>query len=349
MGGMFGGKKSSSKTESSNSSSNWIADNKEYQDLLNNAINQGANMDMPGYSVADYGDQWYDALNNMMNGADYSYLQQGGQFMQGMGQGQLTNGMNLQNQAQEMMNSIANMTQEDYQKGFQSEYNSDLVNSQINQLTDDVNKGYNQQVNALNQQASGTGNMGSSRAGVAQGVMAGQAQKAIASGTVAYQTAEEQNAYNRYSNMLNNQMNSASQLAGMAQNQISQGNTFFNQGMNYQNQYNQGYLGNQQNAINAGSILQGVQQNQNDIDRINQIMSQTPDLTNLGYLNQYLNSIAGWKTSGTGTSTTTSSGGGNGMMGGVLGAVGTGVGAWFGGPIGASVGGQLGGAIGNSM
>lgn len=46
-------------------------------------------------------------------------------------------------------------------------YDSDTVKSQTSQLATDVNKSYNQQVEALNQQAVGSGNMGSSRAGVA--------------------------------------------------------------------------------------------------------------------------------------------------------------------------------------
>lgn len=349
MGGMF--KKGSNKTttESSSSNSNWIADNKDYQGLVNDAINQGVNMDIPGLTNAGYGQSWYDALNNLSKGADYDYLSQAGGYLQGLGQGQLSGGLGLQQQAQDKLSSLANMTQEDYQKGFQSEYNGDLVNQQIAGLTEDVNSAYNQQVNGLNQQASASGNMGSSRAGVAQGVMAGQAQKAISSGSVAYRTTEENNAFNRYSTMLGNQQSSANMLAGLAQNQISQGSNFFNQGMGYQNQATAGWISNQQNAVNAGSMLQGAAQTQADIDRMNAIMSQSPALNNLGYMNQFLGGIAGWKTSGKNSSTTTTPNQSNGMMGGIMGAVGTGVGAYFGGPWGAQLGGSLGGAIGQQM
>ena len=349
MGGMFkkGSSKSTTKTESKNS--NWLADNKQYADLVNKGITEGSNMTVPGYSVADYGQGWYNALNNLTNGADYGYLSQGADYMQGLGQGQLDSGLALQQSAQDQLSKFANMSQEDFQKGYQSEYNSDFVNQQIAGLTEDINNEYNQQVNTLNQQASGTGNMGSSRAGVAQGVIAGQAQKAISSGSLQYRTAEENAAFNRYSTMLGYQQQGATQLAGLAQNQIAQGSNFYNQGMSYAGQATAGWLSNQQNAVNAGSMMQGAAQNQLDIDRINSLISQSPALASLGYMNQFLGPIASYQTSGNSTSTTTTPNQSNGMMGGIMGAVGTGVGAYFGGPIGAQLGGSLGGAIGSRM
>lgn len=349
MGGMFKKGSSKSTTESTSSNSNWIADNKNYEDLVNTAINQGVNLDIPGLTNVDYGQSWYDALNNLSNGADYGYLSQAGGYLAGLGQGQLNSGIGLQQQAQDKLSSLANMTQEDYQKGFQNEYNGDLVNQQIAGLTQDVNQAYNQQINSLNQQAGGAGNMGSSRAGVAQGVIAGQAQKAISSGSVAYRTAEENNAFNRYSSMLGNQQSSANALTGLSQSLISNGSNIFNQGVGFQNQATAGWISNQQNAVNAGSMLQGAASQQAEINRLNAIMAQSPALNNLGYMNQYLGGIAGWKTSGQSSSTTTTPNQSNGMMGSIMGAVGTGVGAYFGGLEGAQLGGSLGGAIGQQM
>ncbi|MFW3388430.1 UNVERIFIED_CONTAM: hypothetical protein RF648_20800, partial [Kocuria sp. CPCC 205274] len=54
-------------------------------------------------------------------------------------------------------------------------YDSETVKNQKAELQQDLTDQYNKQVQALNQQAGAAGNMGSSRAGVAQGVIAGKA------------------------------------------------------------------------------------------------------------------------------------------------------------------------------
>ncbi|EFR7989708.1 hypothetical protein H0067_004413 [Salmonella enterica] len=349
MGGLFKKKSSSTKTTEDTKNSNWLANNKEYTALVNSGISQGANMSIPDYQLADYGQGWYNAANNLQQGADLDYLNQGADYMQGLGQNQLNSGLALQGQAQGMLSKFANMTQEDYQKGFKSEYNGDLVNEQIAGLTSDVNDWYLGATQSLNQSATQSGNMGSSRAGVAQGVLGGQAAKAISSGSLQYRTAEESAAQNRYMSYLGMQQSGANALANLAGQQISTGSNFYNQGMGYQSQYNAGWLQNQQNALNVGSIMQQQQQNQLDIMRQNSLQAQSPALARLGYMNQFLGPIANYSTTGSRTTTTVAPAQGNGMMGGIMGAAGAVAGAYFGGPMGAQLGASLGGAVGNSM
>ncbi|EGW0579062.1 hypothetical protein JGH65_004232 [Salmonella enterica] len=349
MGGLFKKKSSSTKTTEDTKNSNWLANNKEYTALVNQGISQGANMTIPDLQLADYGQGWYSAINNLTNGVDLSGYQDATQYMNDLGQNQLNSGLALQGQAQGMLSKFANMSQADYQKGYQSEYNSDLVKEQIAGMTSDVNDWYNGAVSNLNTSAAGSGNMGSSRAGVAQGVLGGQAAKAISSGSTAYRTAEEQAASQRYQAYLGYQQQGASQLANLAQGQISNGSNFYNQGMSYYSQYNQGFLQNQQNAINGQSLLQQQQQNKLNIAYQNNLQSQSPALANLGYMNQFLGPIANYSTTGSKTTTTVAPAQGNGMMGGIMGAAGAVAGAYFGGPMGAQLGASLGGAVGNSM
>lgn len=349
MGGLFKKKSSKTKTTEETKNQNWLAQNKEYTALVNQGISQGNQMTIPGYALAEYGQGFQEAAQNLTQGADLDYLQQGAGYMQGLGQSQLTSGLALQNQAQGQLSRFANMTQADYQAGFKSEYNSDLVNEQISGLTSDVNDWYLGASHSLDQQATGSGNMGSSRAGVAQGVLGGQAAKAISSGSLQYRTAEESAAQNRYMSYLGMQQQGASQLANLASQQISTGSNFYNQGMGYQSQYNAGWLQNQQNAINVGSMLQQQQQQQLDIARQNSLISQSPALARLGYMNQFLGPIANYSTTGSRTTTTVAPAQGNGMMGGLMGAAGAVAGAYFGGPMGAQLGASLGGAVGNSM
>ncbi|EHE2320732.1 hypothetical protein JNE51_004442 [Salmonella enterica] len=349
MGGMFKKKSSTTKSTEKSENSNWLAQNKEYTALVNQGITQGNNMTIPGYQLAQYNQGFSTAAENLQRGADLSYLQQGAGYMQNLGQGQLNSGLALQTQAQGMLSRFANMTQEDYQKGFQSEYNSDLVKEQIAGATSDVNDWYLGASHSLDQSATQTGNINSSRSGIAQGVLGGQAAKAISSASLQYRTAEESAAQNRYMSYLNTQQQGASQLANLAGQQISTGSNFYNQGMGYQSQYNAGWLQNQQNAINVGSMLQQQEQTQLDYQRQNNLLAQSPALARLGYMNQFLGPIANYSTSGSRTTTTVAPAQGNGMMGGLMGAAGAVAGAYFGGPMGAQLGASLGGAVGSSM
>lgn len=349
MGGLFKKKSSKTTTTEDTKNQNLFAQNKTGMAMFNQGIEQANTMNIPGFELAQFSTQYNNAANNLLNGADYSYLTDAADYMGGIGQSQLTSGLGLQSQAQGMLSKFANMTQADYQKGFASEYNSDLVNEQIAGLKSDVNDWVGGQVSNLNVNAAGSGNMGSSRAGVAQAVTIGQGAKAVASGSLQYRTAEESAAQNRYMSMLNIQQQGASQLANMANQQIGYGQSFYNQGMNYQNQYTAGWLQNQQNAMNVGATQQAYQQQQLDIQRQNYLLSQSPALARLSYMSPIISPLMNSGTVGNRTTTTVAPAQGNGMMGGIMGAAGAVAGAYFGGPMGAQLGASLGGAVGNSM
>lgn len=347
-GGGSNKSKSEEKTNTNSTNQSWLMNNDTYKNYANQAINEAANYKAPDYQVAGENQNMQDALNNLANGINPQGYKNAQEFMQNLGQKYLTQGdQGLQN-AQGTLSQFQNMSQEDYQKMMKSEYNSDLVNSQIKQLTANVNQQYQDQVQDLNHTANAMGDMGNSRAGVAQGVMAGQAQKAIAAGTVQYQSAEEQNAYNRLTGYIGNRMNAASTQAQIAQSQLNAGYQGYNQGMNYLNQYNQATLQNWQNQLAAGNTQRQIQQQQLDVNRKNNLLAQSPSLQRLIMLNQGMLPIAGLQSTGTniGTSTTTSTTPvqGGGMLGSLMGTVGSGIGQIFG-----QTGQQLGGAIGGGI
>ncbi|HID4300470.1 TPA: hypothetical protein ACXEZB_004392 [Escherichia coli] len=349
MGGLFKKKSSKQTTNEKSESQNLFAQNKQGVALFNQGIAEGSNMNIPGYELADYNSNWYQAAQGLQTGQDYSYLGDAAEYMGGIGQSQLSSGLSLQNQALAGLSKYANQSQADWKKGYQAEYNSDLVKDQISGLTSDVNDWYMSAVQGLNQNAVASGNMGSSRAGVAQGVLGGQAAKAIASGSLQYRTQEENNAFNRYNTFVQGQQNTYGQLASIGQNQISTGANFYSQGMNYQGQMLQGNITNQQNALYGGSLLQQQQQYQLDIQRQNALLAGSPALARLQYMSPILSPLMNSGTTGSRTTTTIAPAQGNGLMGGLLGTAGAVVGGIYGGPMGAQLGASLGGAVGGAM
>lgn len=164
----------------------------------------------------------------------------------------------------------SNITSEDINKMAKDLYQSDRVDSQVEQLSKDVNEGLKGQIQNLNQQSSASGNMGSSRAGVAEGVATGKAADAIAQGSAsiknqAMQDATQQ-ALGALSGNVSNQLGAAGQLGNlglgagqlsgssaniynqMLQNQLTGAGITQNQAQNSLN--NQWF--NQQGASNAG-------------------------------------------------------------------------------------------------
>ncbi|MEB4674782.1 hypothetical protein MXL54_08375 [Enterobacteriaceae bacterium G50] len=342
------GKGKSSKTTTETKQSNWLADNKQYSSLVNQVISSSDNYQATPYQVAAMSSGEQSALQSLMQGQDYSGYQDAQEFYQNLGSNLVSSGQSGLTNAQSVLNKYQNMSQKDYQSMLQSEYDSDLVQDEISQATNEINKYVGSQVHSVNQNATASGNMGSSRAGVAEGVIRANAADTLSSTALSYRQAEEQNAANRTQTFMSNQLTAASNNASIAQNQLSTGLSSYGQGLNAYSLYQQGTVSNYQNAVNAGSILQQYNQSQLDVSRVNSEMAQNPALMRLMYINQGLGPIANYSTSGTNT-TTQSSSGGSSVMGGVLGAVGTGVGAYFGGPIGASIGGSLGSAAGNAM
>lgn len=211
-------------------------------------------------------------------------------------------------------------------------------------------------VNALNKAAGGSGNMGNSRAGVAQGVMLGKTQNALAQGITGIQTEEEAAATNRVNSYLTNRLNAATTGLQAAQNQQQFGYNAFNQGQTYNSQYNAGYLQNLQNAIGAQDTLRGYQQQQLDVNRANQMQRMSPALNRLMYANQGLAPIANFSTTGNSTGTTVTTQTQSGGLGqSLMGMAGAAAGAYFSGGLGLTaaqgmgLGGMFGGMIGGGM
>ncbi|EKA7615245.1 hypothetical protein OL383_004430 [Salmonella enterica] len=348
MGSLFKKKSSTSKETTNSEQKNLLAQNKDFMNTFNQANREMSTAALQPYQLAEYSQQFNQAQANLLKGVSTGDLEAAQTYMQNLGQSQLTQGLQGQSSAQGMLSRIANMTTEDYQKGFASEFNSQLVKDQISAATEDINAQRDQAIFDLNQNATASGNMGSSRSGIAQGVIVGQAARAVGQASVQYRTAEEQNAQNRYMSYLGMQQNSATSLASLAQNQISTGYSAYNQGVSYGTQRNALWLQNQQNAYNVGLQQQQRQQSILDINRQNAFMLQSPALARL---QQYGGIVAPFGSAGSvGTSTkTTVTPGQSSIFGGLMGAAGAAVGAFYGGPEGAAVGGSLGGSLGNSF
>lgn len=198
-------------------------------------------------------------------------------------------------------------------------YDNDTVNSQVSTLTDNAMKNYDRQVQGLNQNATMTGNMGSSRAGVAQGVMAGETNKAIAQGTADIQNNARTNAYSQaLSTLQNNQstnLNAANSLGslGMNQGQLQAGNAGI-----YQNIL--------QNEATAANTTQTQAQGQADTNWFNQVGQSNAGWDNLSKYLQTVGSIGGMGGTSNSTGKTTASGGGGSMFSNILGGASTGAG-----------------------
>lgn len=353
--GHSGGSKQTTKETSNTNqqSQSWLQNNPQYQQLETNALNEANNFNMPQYQLAGLNANEQSALSKLAMGVDTGQYKQASDLLLGQGQQAYKSGTDILSGAYGTLNQLGNMSQSDYQNMMKSEYNSDLVKEQINQMTGDVNQNYALQVEGLNQQASGSGNMGNSRAGVTQGRFAEAAQKAIASGSVQYRQAEESQAYNRLNSYLGQRMGAATSLAGIGQSQQQLGLNAYGQGMNYFNQYNQAQTQNAQNQLTVGQFYQNRQQQELDIARQNQIQAQSPALTRLSYFNQTFLPMANLQTtgsaSGTGTTVTTQPGQGGNLLGGLMGAGMSAAGSYFGmGSVGQMFMGAAGSQFGNT-
>ncbi|EBT2241093.1 hypothetical protein CJH86_05445 [Salmonella enterica] len=307
MGHILGGgsKKQSSTQKTDSTQNSFLMNNADYKNYTNKAVSEIGNINIPVQQLAEMPAAQREALQKLMQGQDYSYLQNAQNYMSNYGSNQLNQGQTRLQGATDILTRLQNMSGEDYQNMVKSGMNNDLVNSQIKQATSDINDYTNSQISNLNVNAAGSGNMGSSRAGVAQAVMVGQGAKAVGSASVQYRTAEEQAATQRLQNYLNLQGNTAGQLAGIGQNQMTMGYSAYNTGIGYGSQYTAGQLQNQQNAVNAGNISRTYQQQQLDINRNNAMMLSAPSLARLGYANQYLLPMAQLSQTSNGTTTTT--------------------------------------------
>ncbi|WP_438516057.1 hypothetical protein [Cetobacterium sp.] len=181
--------------------------------------------------------------------------------------------------------------------------NHDLINSQTAALKDAVSEGLAGTVQGINQRAVAGGGMGSSRAGVAEGVATEGAAKAIAQGSAAITGAATDKAVQAAIQSGMNQLSGLGQLG-------SQGNNMYGQG---QAGIMGGVAGNRQDLLDklgAGGMWQSEEEKKAAIDRYNEMIKQNPSLAALGELGPLILQFAGLggTSNTTGSSTTNSSG-----------------------------------------
>ncbi|MCS5736694.1 hypothetical protein N1032_23470, partial [Herbiconiux sp. CPCC 203386] len=227
-------------------------------------------------------------------------------------------------------------------------YDSETVRNQKQQLAQDLNEQYNDQVTQLNQQANMVGGMGNSRAGVSQAVMAGKAQQAQAKGEAdIMNTARGQAQQAALATLQGNQQANI--------NKYTTGMQFYgNLGTTLASQYQQGeiirgQLGQQmlQNQFQAGQVSQQMQNAQQETNYQNLVDQKNAGQQNLEAYRNTVSQIAGQGNSGSTTQTAVGGGGASKAQGALGGAMsGAAAGAMIGGPWGAVAGGVIGGISG---
>lgn len=288
------------------------------ENILNNAGNLfdsqgGINAEWIDKEIADLTPEMQATIKNMVSSQGFKDLATniGNATQQGMsGIGQATG--QLGGLAQQ------GITSADINKMAGELYDSELVGSQKKQLGTELEKGLKKTTQGINQAASGSGNMGSSRAGVAEGVAIGDTAEAYATGAAGIENAARQQA----------QGTALSTLAGNQSTALGAAGALGNLGLGSANA--QAGLGNMyqqmlQNQLTGSSILQNQNQNVLNNKWFNQQGQQ-----NIGWdqLNKYLG-VAGSIGGMGGTSNTTSSMGSGNMMGQLVGAGATLGGAWL--------------------
>lgn len=191
-------------------------------------------------------------------------------------------------------------------------YQGDVVQSQVDQLSKNVKESLGSEIQGLNQAASSAGAMGSSRAGVAEGVAKGKAAEAIATGSAQLQDAAlqraQQQAMGTLAGNLQSQQGAAGQLGQLGLGGAGLGSMA-------------GNLGQQalQNQLTGSGILQNFAQSQKDTDWFNKVGQQQAGWQNLANLLGMAGPVGGMGGTGTGSS----KGGGPSMFNQMLGGAST--------------------------
>lgn len=341
------GKKSSNKqtTTSDSSQKSWLMDIPGLQDMANNLVSNSTNL--PDYVYEGLNETQMNALNQLISGRDQSTIQGQSDYLNDQSIKFSSAGLNQANDAANTFNKYANMSNADYNQMISDATNSGLVNTQKEISTRNIQKALDKNVNQLNQAASGTGNMGSSRAGVAQGVMTSEALTAIGDANAAIDQNAYQNAINSVNNQIGSSLSAAGQLSSQGLNFSQMGMSGLNSSMGWNNTINDNVIKDLNNMFNAGSIFQTNSQNQANNAWQNQVKNDNPYLSQWQQIVNALGPAAGWSTTGTQTSTAKTSGGGSNWMSGLTGLAGAGIGGYFGGSTGATAGAGIGSSLGS--
>lgn len=268
----------------------------------------GINAEFINKEIADLTPEMQEAVKGLLNS-------QGMKDMVNSMQSDIKTGVSGIGQATGILGGLTQqgITGEDINKLAGELYDSDTVKSQKESLTKTVQEGLDKNIQGLNQQASSSGGMGSSRAGVAEGVAVGEAADAIAQGSASIENAARQQAYGQaLSTLQGNQSTSLGAAGQLGQLGLGSGNL----GMSSSQVQNQIL----QNQLQGAGILQNQNQNILNNNWFNQTGQQQAGWNNINQLLGVAGSIGGM-----GGSTTTSGGTSGGASG--LGGLLTGIGA----------------------
>lgn len=298
------GKKSSSQTTTSKSeSSPWAPAQDQLKDILSQAQEQ---YEATGGLDGNWIDKTFPDLTDEMKTSLTNLASSGNLTQVANNVNQITSGAadNVSNASSALSGlTSGGVTGSDINNLASQLYDNDTVNSQIGTLTDNANKNYNKQVQSLNQSATTSGNMGSSRAGVSQGVMAGETNKAIAQGTADIQNTARTNAQSQaLSTLQNNQGTNLSAANSLGSLGMNQGQLQANNANIYQTAL--------QNEATAANTTQTQAQAAAENDWFNQVGSSNAGWDNLSKYLSVVGSIGGMGGTTTGTNTATTSGGG---------------------------------------
>ncbi|MGL5014082.1 MAG: hypothetical protein ACRC6V_07320 [Bacteroidales bacterium] len=315
MGKLFGGKGSGGSQTSE--SKPWEAAIPMLEKILANADKLfdeqgGINAEWIDKEIADLTPEMQQAMKDMIGS-------QGMKDTIGQIQQATQQGMSGIGQATGMLGGLANqgITSDNINQMAKDLYDQDTVDRQTGELTKNVQAGLDKNVQGINQRASGSGNMGSSRAGVAEGVAIGEASDAISSGSAAIQNAASQQAMAGALGTLQGNQSTALGAAGQL-GSLGLGAGNLNLGtLSGQNQI-------LQNALTGAGIGQSHNQNVADNKWFNAQGQQNMGWDMIGKLMGVGTGIGGMG----GTNTQTGSTGSTGMFNSLVGGASAGAGIW---------------------
>lgn len=315
--GILGGGGSSKQTTTQNSTStqkSFLLDDPKFKNAVSGATGDIANINIMPDELASMPPEEQAALQHLMQGENYDFFKNAQGFMTNNGTNLYNSGTGQVNQATDIIQRLQGITPDQMRGMIKDNVNQGLLNDQVSDLKSDVNDTVMQNLHGIDQTATGTGNIGSSRAGIESGVAIGQGAKAVASGTIQLRANAENTARQDLYDYLNRQSNTAGQLAQIGSNQQQAGLTMYGQGVGYGQSFVNGQLQNNQNAVNAGNMERSYFQQQIEMERQRALFTSSPALQRLGVAMGVLGPVANLSQTSTGTvnqtTNTPSSGGG---------------------------------------
>ena len=309
-----GSSKQTTTQKSTNTQKSFLLDDPKFKNAVSGATGDIANINIMPDELASMPPEEQAALQNLMKGENYDFYKGAQGFMSNNGTNLYNSGTGQVNQATDIIQRLQGISPDQMRSMIKENVNTGLLNDQIAGLKSDVNDTVMQNLHGIDQTATSTGNVGSSRAGVMSGVAIGQGAKAVATGTLQLRTNAENTARQDLYDYLNRQSSTAGQLAQIGSNQQQTGLTMYGQSVGYGQNYVSGQLQNSQNAVNAGNMEKSYQQQQIEMERQRALYASSPALQRLGVAMGVLGPVANLSQTSTGTvnqtTNTPSSGGG---------------------------------------